>query len=99
MIIILIAYKNKGDSEIIDSSEIVQINIIDKYNNIETLHKNARKEEYVLVDLTIDGIYYRDVGIRTKGDTIYTYFKRSKSTRFSYKVELDYTYKNQNYKR
>lgn len=79
--------------------EIVKVNIIDKYNNIKQLYKDAEKEEYVLVDIEIGDNYYTDVGIRTKGSSIYAYLKYYRSDRYSYKVKLNYKNKEQEYNR
>lgn len=77
----------------------LKIKIIDKDNNMQKLYDNPEKEEYVLVDLFIDGCKYKDVGIRTKGSAIYSFLKIYNSDLYSFKVKLDYKNKNQNYKR
>lgn len=81
-----------------DIGEIVEIKIIDKYNNMEKIYKNSQLEEFVLVDAIIDGQYYHSVGIRTKGSYIYSHLRKYKSTRYSYKLKLDYMDKEQQYK-
>ena len=82
-----------------ENDEIVKVQIIDKYNNIEKIHENCKEEKYELVDIIIDGIYYYNVGIRTKGSSIYTYLKINNSDRHSYKIKLDYMNEKQKYKR
>lgn len=77
---------------------IYKINIIDKYNNMQELYKEPSKEKYVLTDISINGIYYKNVGIRTKGSSIYSYLKNKKSNYHSYKIKLDYIEKKQNFK-
>lgn len=100
-LIVLYSYREKTNRIKMDDEtiKIIEVNIIDKNNKIEQLHKDAEKEEYVIVDIMIDGNYYSDVGIRTKGSSIYTILERYGSDRYSYKVKLNYTNKEQNYKR
>ena len=81
-----------------NENEIYKVNIIDKYNNMQELYKEPSKEEYVLIDISINGIYYKNVGIRTKGSTIYSYLKNKKSNYHSYKIKLDYREQKQNFK-
>lgn len=81
-----------------DIGKIIQIQIIDKKNSMEKIHENYKDEKYQVVDIIIDGNYYCNVGIRTKGSAIYTYLKQNDSKRHSYKVKLDYSVKDQKYK-
>lgn len=94
-IIILNSYKK---NILKDEKEIYEINIIDKYNKMQELYEEPSKEEYVLIEISINGIYYRNVGIRTKGSTIYSYLKKEKSNYHSYKIKLDYREEKQNFK-
>ena len=79
------------------STDIISVCIIDEENNMQQLYKNPKLEQYVEVDIIIDGIYYNDVGIRTKGSTIYNYLKHNKGN-YSYKVKLDYNDVEQKYR-
>ena len=90
LIIVCLCYKMNIKNNTIDKTKIIEISVIDKYKKIEKIHKNPEKEEYVLVDIVIDGNYYRDCGIRTKGQTIYAAIKKHKTNNYSYKVKLDY---------
>lgn len=101
---VMIIYKQKHNIDINNQNreiqiprETIQITIVDKYNNMKYLHEKARAEQYVLVDIIIDGNYYYNVGIRTKGSVIYQYLKKHQSDLFSYKVKLDYTNSEQRY--
>lgn len=83
-------YKNDG---------MVEVNIIDKYNNLQKIYKKPQEEKYVVVDMRIDNNYYYNVGIRTKGSSVYTYLNMNKLDNYSFKVKLNYINKNQKYKR
>lgn len=80
------------------NNEIIEVNIIDKKNNMQKICKEPQKEEYVIVDMTIDNLYYQNVGIRTKGSSIYGYLKANNLENYSFKVKLDYINPNQTYK-
>ncbi len=102
IILILIAllcyYKNHKPQEINNTiSEIKEIKVIDKYDKIKEIHENPEKEKCVLVDVIIDGKYYTNCGIRTKGDAIYEAIKKNHIDSYSYKLELDFMNPEQNY--
>lgn len=82
-----------------EDDELIEVNIIDKNNNLSKIYKKPQEEKYVLVDIIIDHNYYYNVGIRTKGSSIYTYLKRKNLKNYSFKVKLDYINKEQKYKR
>lgn len=77
----------------------LDVTIIDKNNMMETLYEDPEREEYVKVDAILGGQYYKDVGIRTKGYSTYSYLKRTKSKQYSYKIKLDYMNLEQKYER
>ena len=64
---------------------------------MQKLYSRPDAEEFVLVDMIIGDRYYADVGIRTKGSSIYSWLDHYKSQKFSYKVKLDYINRNQEY--
>lgn len=78
---------------------ITEVQIIDKNNNMQILYDNPEKEEYVLVDIKIDGTLYKDVGIRTKGSGVYEYLDRMGWDNYSFKVKFNYKDKEQKYNR
>lgn len=94
----LVYYKENRKEEKVDPNKIIEISVIDKYDKIKEIHKNPEEEKYVLVDVIIDGIKYKDCGIRTKGSIIYESLKKYKIENYSYKIKLDYRNKNQKYK-
>lgn len=87
--------ESNEDNGNLDNVDILEINIIDKYNQFNELDK---KEEYKLIDLRIGKEYYKEVGIRTKGSTVYYLLEKNDSKNYSYKIKLDYKNKKQNYK-
>lgn len=94
-IFILLGYREKFQNEndkrgVNKSNEIISVQIIDKNNQLENLYENATKEEYIIVDFMLNDIYYKDVGLRTKGSSVYTHLKNMKSDYYSFKVKLDY---------
>ena len=99
IIIVLLNYHQVNrKEETFDRNAIIEISVIDKYDQIKDIHENPEAEEYALVDIVIDGVYYKKCGIRTKGSTIYKSMKRNHIDDYSYKIKLDYRNKNQNYK-
>lgn len=100
---VLVSYKKKmnaiNETRSNENNHIVEVNIIDQNNNLSKIYQKPQKEKYVLVDMIIDHNYYYNVGIRTKGSSVYTYLKRNKLNNYSFKVKLDYLDKDQKYKR
>lgn len=80
-----------------DIENVLQINIIDKYNNMEKIYNNPSAEEFYEFDLIIGDIYYYNVGIRTKGSSVFKWLEKNNSTKYSFKVMLNYRNENQSY--
>lgn len=90
--------ENLYDSGEIQAQSIIKVEIIDKYNRMKELYANPKEEKYVIVDIILNGKYYKNVGIRTKGSTVYGYIAKSRNPeRFSFKIKLDYIEKDQKY--
>ena len=90
--------KNENKKETIQAEQILKIEIIDQYNFMKQLYEEPYKEEYVAVDIVINGKYYKDIGIRTKGSSIYSYIKKTDNPKkHSFKIKLDYINKEQEY--
>ncbi len=60
------------------------------------LMENAESKDYIKADVTIDGVTYKDVGIKTKGNTSLTQVASTDSDRFSLKLNFDKYVDNQN---
>lgn len=80
-----------------DIENVLQINIIDKYNNMEKIYNNPSAEEFYEFDLIIGDIYYYNVGIRTKGSSIFRWLRKYDCDKYSFKVKLDYRNPEQSY--
>ena len=76
---------------------IAEVQIIDRYNRLQELYDDPRLEQYVPVDIIIDGQYYTYVGIRTKGSVIYNILETFRFDNYSFKVKLDYIHEEQKY--
>ena len=103
LVIIFAYYKkieinNNFEENNIDNYGMIKVQIIDKYNKMQELYDNPEEEKYIQADIIIDDIYYNDVGIRTKGSSIYEVLRREGLDNYSFKVKLDYRVKNQRYK-
>lgn len=101
-IILMYNYKEKINEENatrkeIDNKKIIEVQIIDQYNKMYQLYENPEAEQYVEADIIIDGQYYNNVGIRTKGSIIYKTLDVLKLDNYSFKVKLDYKDKDQRY--
>jgi spore coat protein CotH len=84
--------------EPINKDKIMTIKIIADDNVLQKMYENAEEEEYISVDVKINGTLIKNCGFRTKGSTSYQVVKASDNpTRFSYRLELDYFVKNQSY--
>lgn len=91
----IVEYNTLPNNE--DITEVLEINIIDKYNNMSKIYEDPKTELYYEVDMVINGIYYYNVGIRTKGTTIFYWLEDNDSNKLSFKVRLNYKNPEQNY--
>ncbi|WP_418427781.1 CotH kinase family protein, partial [Anaerotruncus massiliensis (ex Liu et al. 2021)] len=69
--------------------EIVSIDIQMDPGEWDDMIENARQEEYVSCDVTIDGTAFSSVAIRPKGNTSLTGIAGMDSERFSFKIRAD----------
>lgn len=104
IISILLPFRNKIYNRNItrtkkSASDKINVTIIDKDNKIEELHKYPEQEKYIQVDAIINGKYYHNVGLRTKGYSTYQYLRRNDRDQYSYKIKLNYVHPEQRYER
>jgi spore coat protein CotH len=59
--------------------------------------ENAQNEEYISVDITLDGERLTNVAIRPKGNSTLSQMVRSDSDRYSFKIEFDHYDNGKNY--
>lgn len=70
------------------SDSVMQIDIQVDSDSWDTMIQNAQSKEYISVDLTIDGVSFSTVGIRTKGNS--SLMSGQGTGRYSFKLEFDH---------
>ncbi len=79
-------HKDYGDT-LFDSSVVHTIDI--QMDDWDSFISSCEDEEYVACDVVIDGVTYKNVGIRAKGNTSLSSVSRLGSSRYSFKIEFD----------
>ncbi|MEG6612208.1 CotH kinase family protein [Pseudoclostridium thermosuccinogenes] len=70
--------------------DIIDIDIIVDQSEWESMLENAMAEEYIMVDVVINGTKFQNVGIRPKGNSSLTQVARDSTTdRFSFRLKFD----------
>ncbi len=70
--------------------EIIDIDIIADQSDWDTMLENAISEEYIMVDVVINGTKFQNVGIRPKGNSSLTQVANNDTTdRFSFRLKFD----------
>lgn len=77
-------YENK----LFDQTKVHTIDIV--MNDWDDMINNATSEEYYAANVVIDGEAYKNVGIRTKGNTSLSTVAQLGSERYSFKIEFDH---------
>ena len=78
------------ETELFDTSEIIEIDIAMDEDDWAEMLENATSEEYYECDVTINGTTFYRVGIRPKGNTSLTSIASDPDTdRYSFKLEFD----------
>ena len=76
--------------------DIISIDIIANQSDWDSMLENATAEEYIMVDVVINGTKFQSVGIRPKGNSSLTQVARdSTSDRFSFRLKFDQYIKGQ----
>lgn len=82
----------------IDKNKLLSIQIIADENDLEKIYDNPELEEYIKVDVIINGKKINNCAIRTKGSSAYKAVAQSNNpNKHGYRLELDYYNKNQSY--
>ncbi len=76
------------ENRLFDNARVHTIDIV--MNDWEDMIDNAASEEYYAANVVIDGESYRNVGIRTKGNTSLSTVATLGSERYSFKIEFDH---------
>lgn len=78
------------DKFLFDDSYVHSIDIQIDENEWESLLSTALDKDYFKCDLSIDGVIFEDVGLRTKGNTsLLKVYNSDKSNRYSFKIDFD----------
>ena len=78
------------ESELFDTSEIIDINIIMDEKQWEEMLSNATAEEYYKCDVQVNGKNFHNIGIRPKGNTSLSSIASDQDNdRYSLKLEFD----------
>ncbi len=81
------------ETKLFQENTLMEFNIVVDEADWQELLDNAMAEEYIPVDVEINGETYKDVGIRTKGNTS---LSGATNDRYSLKVEFDHYIDGQN---
>ena len=82
-------------SKVFNKNTVIQINIEANQQDWDNMLENASKEEYISVDITVNGEKFQNVGIRTKGNASLMTAQSSGTDKFSFKVDFGQYIKNQ----
>ena len=79
------------ETELFDTTEIIEINIVMDEDDWETMLSNAMSEEYYTCDVVVNGTTFKSVAIRPKGNTSLSAIAMDPDTdRYSIKLEFDH---------
>lgn len=70
-------------------NEIISIDIIADEKDWQQMLDNAINEEYIMVDVIVNGTMFKSVGIRPKGNSSLTQVVNSDSDRYSFRFKFD----------
>ncbi|MZQ98145.1 MAG: spore coat protein CotH [Acidaminobacter sp.] len=76
-------------AEKIFGTDIITLEILADEEDWQTMLDNATKEEYIKVDVVINGTTFKDVGIRPKGNSSLKQVASSDSDRYSFRIKFD----------
>lgn len=82
-------YTMTYESTLFDTSNTIDINVEIDEDDWAELLDNATAEQYYTCDITVNGIKYKNVGIRAKGNTSLSMVASSDSDRYSFKIKFD----------
>ncbi len=83
------------ENRLFDNTKVHTVDIV--MNDWEDMIDNAASEEYYAANVVIDGESYKNVGIRTKGNTSLSTVATLGSERYSFKIEFDHYDKTKSY--
>lgn len=84
------------EDELFDKTKIMTVDIQMDEDDWKDMLDNAISEEYYTCDIVVNGVTYKNVGIRPKGNTSLSQVYSDDTTdRYSFKVEFDHYVDNQ----
>lgn len=83
--------------KLFSTDRVHSLNIVMDAADWSGLLENASTKEYVACDVVIDGEAFKNVGLRTKGNSTLSSILSSDSDRYSFKIEFDHYNKNETY--
>ncbi|WP_066716064.1 CotH kinase family protein [Clostridium sp. Marseille-P299] len=84
------------EDELFDKTKIMTVDIQMDEDDWQDMLDNAISEEYYTCDIVVNGVTYKNVGIRPKGNTSLSQVYSDDTTdRYSFKVEFDHYVDNQ----
>lgn len=103
--ILLIGYKNVNISSNTVSepeyksklfgTDIVSVDILVDENEWQQMLDNAMNEEYIMVDVVINGTKFENIGIRPKGNSSLSQVSQYDNNRYSFRLQFDEYIKDQ----
>lgn len=69
--------------------DIISLEIITDDTQWQTMLDNAKDEEYIKVDVVVNGTKFKDVGIRPKGNSSLNQVASTDSDRYSFRLKFD----------
>lgn len=82
-------YAMTYEDTLFSDASLIEINIQIDENEWQELLDNALDEEYHACDVSVNGSLYKNIGIRTKGNTSLSMVASSDSERYSFKLSFD----------
>lgn len=76
-------------SESLFGGDVIDINIVTEKSNWDEMLEDAKSEEYISVDIEVNGEIYKDVGIRAKGNSSLSMVNSEENNRYSFKIKFD----------
>ncbi len=78
-----------GYADKLFGDEVMKINIIVDENEWQNMLDNAKAEEYISVNVDVNGEIYENVGIRVKGNSSLNMIANDDTDRYSFKIKFD----------
>lgn len=75
--------------------DIISVEIIADEEDWQEMLENAINEQYIMVDVIVNGTKFQNVGIRPKGNSSLSQVVNSESDRYSFKIKFDEYIKDQ----